>query len=269
MPPGAPGVHTRVGPGRAWIHLGALVVFAGAVEIASALSGGVGEGPSFSAVLAHLPDFYFGTLPVLVAISVGMLSFSGATTRHAILLVVATTLTMLVLDLFAGLGSAGATANVTLQQGGSVESAPSGDYTGISLVRTLMDMTRNGVDVPPARLAPLDAQDPRLRASFAVLKLAHLFLPAVLVGIVLGVQAWVADHVVFRRPVDELVARIVLAWVFAPAAFFLTVRWAQKLGAQALFWGAPIVAPFLPIGVMLLVAALGWSMARRVARWSS
>jgi hypothetical protein len=127
---------------------------------------------------------------------------------------------------------------------------------------------RDGFALPPAGPGPYEADDPRLLAAFAVLKSAHLLLTIALVGIVLGVQAWVADHVTFNRHLDEVVARIVLAWVFAPAGFYLALSWGRRLCAQVLFGGAPLATPLLPTGVLLVIAAFGWATARRVARWS-
>ena len=268
MSAGTPEVRGRNGARRAWAHVVALVVLAGAVDVAGALSGGGGVVASLRAALAGLPDFYFGALPVLVAISVGMLSFTGAATRHAAALVVATVVAMIVLDLVGGHGIVDARSTAMLQPG-SVQSAASGDFTNVPLFATIWHILREGASLPATQTQRYDLTDPRLRAAFAVLKGAHLLLPVALVGIVLGVQAWVADHVVFRQPVDELVARMVLAWVFAPAGFYLALSWGRKLCAQVLFYGAWIFAPLLPIAVMLLAAALGWVAARRVTRWSS
>jgi hypothetical protein len=87
------------------------------------------------------------------------------------------------------------------------------------------------------------------------------------VGIVLGVQAWIADHVTFRRPIDESAARILLAWVFGPAAFYLAVSWALKLLFQVLFRSASLFAPLLPFAALLILSAVGWYTSWRVSGW--
>jgi hypothetical protein len=73
----------------------------------------------------------------------------------------------------------------------------------------------------------------------------------------------------FRRPVDERVGRLVLAWVFAPAAYFLVLQWERQLLAEVFFAGAVLLAPVLPTAVLLAIGAVGWATARRVTQWSS
>jgi len=257
---------TSDGAWRAWVHLGALTLLGGAVDGAIVLS--AAEQATFGAAVRHLPDYYFGILPVVAAISVGMLSFGDGALRHATLMVVTVAGAMVLCDLLGGRGGAANTTMATFGHGW-VQSSTGGDYTAARLVGTVWRLLHGDIAFPLPRAGRYDPQAPLLVVVFALLKAGHLLLPAGLVGIVLGVQAWITDHVTFRRPVDERVARIVVAWVFAPAGFYLIVSWARELTTQVLFFGASLAVPLLPTGVVLAAGAFGWATARRVAPWAS
>ncbi|MHB1195118.1 MAG: hypothetical protein ACYC6F_19005 [Longimicrobiales bacterium] len=253
-------------PWRAWAHLGVLSALAAVVELASKASAGGGAANSVQGVIAELPEFYFGILPVLLAVALGMLPFSREAPRQGITLAVVVTVVMVALDLLGG-GAATTAARVALQAGGVVAAARPGDYTSVPLLGTALALLRGDLVLPLVRSARYAAGDPFLVAAFAVIKAGHLCLPLILTGMVLGVQAWVADRVTFRRPIDATVARIVLAWVFAPAAFYLMSSWSLKLLFQTLFGSAALLMPLLPFGVFAIVGAIGLRTAVRVARW--
>lgn len=262
----APGDHEDHTAWRAWVHFGVLVVLAGIVDALGFPSGDVGFAEGLRRALSQLPDFYFGALPVLVAISIGMLAFSRTAPRQGLAMALVVMVAMLLLDWVSDATSGGG-ARVGLQASGFVSPTKAGDYTSVSLLKSVVAILQGDLVVPATPSSRYGPRDPFLVAAFAVLKTGHLMLPVILVGIVLGAQAWVADHVTFRRPIDETVARISLAWVCAPAAFYLAETWALKLLFQVLFGSASLMAPLLPFLVLLIVGAVGWYTSWRVSRW--
>jgi hypothetical protein len=253
-------------PWRAWVHLGVLTALAAVVELASRVSAGGGPASGVQGLIAGLPEFYFAIFPIVLAVALGMLPFSREAPRQGVTLAVVVTVVMVALDLL-GVGAATTAARVALQAGGVVAAARPGDYTSVPLLGTALALLRGDLVLPLARSARYAAGDPLLVAAFAVVKAGHLCLPLILTGMMLGVQAWVADRVTFRRPIDATVARVVLAWVFAPAAFYLMSSWSLKLLFQVLFGSAGILMPLLPFAVFAIVGALGLRTAVRVARW--
>lgn len=250
---------------RAWVHLGGLVVLAGIVNAVGTPSG-LGFAEGLRHALDQLPEFYFGALPVLVAISVGMLAFSRTAPRQGLVMALAVMVAMLLLDWLSG-GMSGRADRVGLQASGLVSATRAGDFTSVSLLKTALAILQGDLVVPATRATRYGPGDPILVAAFSVLKAGHLLLPVILVGMVLGGQAWIADHVTFRRPIDETVARVSLAWVFAPAAFYLAVSWADELLVPVLFGSASLMTPLLPFLVLLIVSAVGWYTSWRVSRW--
>lgn len=249
MPP-----ETMSGSARVWIHFAVLVVLAGVVELVAV--GSVGQ----------LTAFYYAVLPVLAAISVGILTFEEPLVRSAGWLTATATVLMIVLDLV-GAEILVSGQRVVLQEGGIAAGARFSDFTRVDLFGTIAALVHGDLVWTGGIAARLDPGDPRLRITAALLKAGHLFLPLALVGIVVGVQAWIADHVMFRRPIDGRVAHIILAWLLAPALFFLAVSWTHEIRADALLGGSGPLFILLPYAPFLVVGVLGWAMAVRISPW--
>lgn len=249
----------------AWLNFLALVVLAGGVQVLAMAHGGLAAGE----LRAGLPPFYYGVLPVLASIAVGMLSFDASLARHAVLMAVVATLLMVALDLVPPTLTQPEADSPALSGATFQRRAAASQLHGGGALRTMVAFARGdlvlGSDVP----ARYPADHPRLLAATAASAGGHLLLPAVLVGIMLGLQAWVSDHVTFRSTWDARLAHLLLSWVVAPATFFLIVGWVHRIQLQVLFGDSRLAAMLLPYIPFTLIAAIGWVTAWRMSRWTA
>lgn len=259
-------------PPFVWAHFLGLIVLAVALKTASDLV----PAPAGAAVdaLHSLPGYLYGLLPPIAAISVGMVALRPVTFRWALGLALATTALMVALDLITSMPSQsqefGQGAAQRLMRNGRVGvqgvAIDFADVPASVVFKRLLSQ-----ELPGWRAtAPTYAADaPRLLAVLAAIKLGYLSLPLVLVGAALGIQAWLDDHVVFRRTIDARVAHIILAWVFVPAGVGLLINWLEGVRFRVLFGGAHLLSlavPYLPFAV---VGVIGWIKVARTLRWRS
>ena len=127
------------------------------------------------------------------------------------------------------------------------------------MFRVAGSAVRGELDVTPGS----DGGD-RPTVALAIYKAGHFFLPAVLVGIILGVLTWVDQRVSFHRPVDERVARIFLGWVVAPLCFTIVTGWSESLEANALFGTGSLGMILVPYVPFTAFAVLGIRSGRAV-----
>lgn len=250
---------------RAWLHFVGLAVLAGAVEVLALANGGVEAGE----LRAALPGFYYGILPVLAAISVGMLGFNASVARQAVLLAVVSMLAMVVLD-FAPPKVAGLETPALTLDGGAIQGRHlASDLHPGGALRTIMRFVRGDLVLGSERPAQYPADHPRLLATVAAADAGELLFPIILMGMVLGLQAWVAERVTFRTSWDGHLARVLLSWVVAPATFLLIVGWVHRIQVQVLFGDSGLPSMFLPYVPFALIAAIGWVTAWRASRWAA
>lgn len=239
-----------------WIHFGVLLVLA---LIAEAIGSGLGQ----------LPEFAFGILPVLAGIAVGMNSPARSGFRHAVWLSAFVTVVMIFLDVFGSHGSLQVGGRVGAVGGEYVASPRLIDFTEVPLMGTVVKALQGDFVIPEGRGGRYPVGHPLVTALQAIQKGGHLMLGVLLVGVVVGIQAWVAERVRFIRPTDERVARIVTAWVLAPTLYFFVSMWAQELRIDVMRGSAPVPVVALPFLAVALASAVGWVAAWRVARWTA
>jgi hypothetical protein len=204
---------------------------------------------------------------VVAGISAGAVSFSPSGFRHAIGLGVAIVVAMILLDLLATPGVLPGGGRVGAQGGAYVTTQRLIDFTDLSLFRTAAAFLRGDITVPAERLMRYEPGHPLILASQALQKAGHLTLTLSLIGVLLGIQAWVGGHVRFRHAVDERVARIVVAWVVAPSLFFFSTTWAQEERINTMMGAGPVLVVLLPFIAVGLVGGVGWYAAWRSYRW--
>ena len=225
-----------------WRHL-VLLVLLGAlfVYLADLLTGAQSRVGGWSGApteaLRSLPEALYPMFALAAAIAVGTLRPYARRVREAIGIVVVVTLAMALLDLI---------------------SPSSGD---VSAFRTISLLSRGtlGDFSMVARSYTLD--HPRYIALVATQRGAMLLLPAILVGLVLGLGAWVHARVQFRSSRDAAVARWVLAWVLSIGAIALIMSWSSGYSYEILSLGKPIWLTFVPYIPAGAVSAVGWRAA--------
>ena len=251
--------------GRAWLHFLGLVVLAGLVEVVTLADAGMDA----STLRAALPGYYYSMLPMVAAISVGMLSFQPALLRQALLLVLVTTLIMVGLDLIPATFSSPEAQQLAFTGTAFERRSLAAELHGGRVLRTLLGFVRGDLVLPTGQVRSYAPGNPRLLAVVAALNGGLLLLPLLLVGIAVGIQAWIAGHVTFRADVDERLAHVLLAWVFAPATFFLVTQWARRIVIHVLFGEGALVRILLPYVPVAIIAAVGWVTAWRASRWTA
>lgn len=250
----------------AWLHLAVLVALAAAVEVLILALGGDLDRSTLGAVV---PGYFYAMLPVAAAVSMGMSVFDEATVRHAVVMVGITTAAMAGLDLVPPTLTVPEAQQLAFNGGVFERRAMAAELHGSGAIRTLLAFMRGDLALVGERLTTYAPDEPRLMATMAASTVGYLAFPGILIGIVLGVQAWVARNVRFRRTVDERVARLVLAWLFAPAAFFVVVTWVRRVQVQVLFGSSGLAAMFFPYVTFALIATVGWVTAWRASRWTA
>ncbi len=198
------------------------------------------RGASMEAFLS-LSNSLYPMLGVIAAIAVGTMRPVRDTLRQAIRVVLVATCLMLVLDAFA----------VPMQD---------------SVLRAAVELKVGAVRDVHVVLREYPALHPRARAQSAIVRAAMLLLPVLLVGCVLGLNAWMTDRVVFRFPRDAMVARWVLALLFAPAATALLLSWSSGYAYDILFRGQPLLLALVPYLPAVACATVGWRFAARTYR---
>ena len=228
----------------AWRHLALLTAVAVAFLFAADLltgaptrAGGWRGAPL--AALQSLPDALYLLLGVVAGISVGTLSPEARNVRQAAGIVAVVTLAMLGLDAW----------GATLREGG--------------VLRAAIALGSGSLREAHVVLTTYPAGHPRTVAHEALVRAGLLLLPVVLVGLVLGIGAWVNARVIFRAPRDAVVARWVIAWLLVPGATALIVSWSGGYGYETLFRGQPLWLPLVPYVPALALAGVGWRAAAR------
>ena len=230
-----------------WRHLALLsalgVVF---VFLADLLTGAPKRAGGWSgaplAALATIPDALYMLIGPIAAIAVGTLRPDRREVGEAVRITVLATLVMLALGLLTPSSS-----------GGAMRSA-------MRAALTLDADARHQVSVV---LSEYPSQHPRLIARESVMRAGMLLLPTVLIGMVLGVGAWLHSRVIFRFPRDGVIARWAVALVLVPVAAGAIVNWSASFGYEILFQGRSLLLTLVPYVPALLVGAVGWSAARR------
>lgn len=197
----------------------------------------------------ELPAILYRVLPAVAGLAVATMPIDGRSTRIALMLVVTVIAAMLLLDSVATpvLAAPSTRGNVIESQGYA-----RGAAFALSHAREVGETLR----VYPVNHA-------RVVASESLGGLALLIMPGILIGLVLGVSAWMRDRVTFRTLRDERVARWVIAWLLVPGAWAFIGNWSLGYQYRILFRGQPIwliLVPYLPA---LLLATIGWRRSQR------
>lgn len=195
------------------------------------------SGAPLEALLGLSNSLYL-MLGVIAAIAVGTARPVRDTLRQAIRVVLVATCLMLVLDAFA---------------------VPLPD----SVLRAAVELKVGAVREVHVVLREYPALHPRARAQSAIVRAGALLIPVLLVGCVLGLNAWMTDRVVFRFPRDAIVARWVIALLFAPAATALLLNWSSGYAYDILFRGQPLLLALVPYLPALACAVVAWRFAAR------
>jgi hypothetical protein len=249
-----------------WLHFVGLLTLGIGADVVKTLMTSHPGGASFADVLSGLPEGAFRLLPVVVAISIGMLTFTPAVLRQGIQLALAATILMAALDAGTAAGPFAGAEALGVQQG---RYSPSRvvDPAGVSAIGTGLAFAHGELSGWRDASATYSPQHPRLRAALALLKGSYLLLPAILVGIVLGVQTWVAENVTFRTQPAERLARLLVAWIISPAAYFLALSWARGVTIQALLRAGGLLQILAPLIPFAAAAAIGWYRSWQAVRW--
>lgn len=229
-----------------WRHLALLsalaVIFLFTVDLVTGAPKRVGgwSGAPLAA-LQSIPDSLYLMIGPIAAIAVGTLLPDRRNVGEAIRIVLLATAVMLALELLTPSTSGGA-------------------------VRSALALSADARRQVSVVLQSYPAHHPRLIAEEALLRAGMLLLPTILVGIVLGVGAWIHERVVFRYPRDAVVARWTIALVLVPLAAGLIMNWSMSFGYDILFRGKSLLLVLVPYAPALILSTVGWRVAQRRQR---
>lgn len=227
-----------------WRHFALLLVLACVFLVATTMLTGV-AAPAGASPLEHalreLPESLYWMLGVVAGIVVGTARPAGRTVHDAMMVALVATAGMLALSIFA---------------------MPDAGLEGPRLVRAF----EVGHVLPAALPASYPVDHPRIIASETLRQLGMLALPAILVGVMLGIGAWLDARVRFRYPRDGVVARWMLSWLLVPGMAAVLLNWSMSYGYDILFRGQPAWIVLMPYAPALVVAIIAWRGAARAAR---
>jgi len=248
-----------------WLHFFGLLALGLGANAVKVLLEAESMGNAAAVVLAGLPEWAFHLIPVIAAISIGMLRFTPAIARQGLTLAVVTTVIMVGLD---GLAPQGPLGNHALGiEQGDYRQSHVVDDSDVSATGTALAFLRGELTGSSEVEQSYPSGHPRLRAAFALARSAYFALPAILVGLVLGIQVWVAQNVTFRTVAAERIGRLLTAWIVSPGAYFLVMTWTQGVSVQALRRPMPLLEILIPLLPFLLVGAFGWYKSWQATRW--
>lgn len=227
-----------------WRHFALLLVLASVFLVASMTLTGSAQ-PADASRLQHalreLPESLYWMLGVVAGIVVGTARPAGRTVRDAAMLVLVATVGMLALSMFA---------------------MPDAGLDGPRVIKAF-----EAGRVPSTALSTsYPADHPRIIASETLRQLGMLALPAVLVGVMLGIGAWLDRRVHFRYPRDGVVARWMLSWLLVPGMAAMLLNWSMSYGYDILFRGQPAWIVLLPYVPALVIALVAWRGALHASR---
>ncbi|MCG6958165.1 MAG: hypothetical protein LJF04_19420 [Gemmatimonadetes bacterium] len=248
-----------------WLHFVVLLALGIGADVVRVLLDAGWTQRAGTEVMAGLPQWAFHLIPVVVAISIGMLRFTPAIARQGLRLAVVTTVLMVGLDLVVPQGPLGDHALAFVQ--GEYGQSRVVDESDVSAVGTALTFLHGDLAGWSEVSETYPPGHPRLRAALAMVRGAYLVLPLILVGLVLGVQVWVAESVTFRTVPAERIARLLMAWVVSAGAYFLIMSWTGAVSFQLLGRPGPLLPILLPLLPFALVGLMGWYKSWHATRW--
>jgi hypothetical protein len=254
-----------------WLHLAGLTALAVALEVGSSWlalrSEGTPAGAALSEGLRRAPAFVYAVLPAIAAISCGFLRARSGAPKTALRIALAATACMMVIDVTAPAAESAFGSRVGILEGDvAVQTARAPDLGRASATRTVRDALRGDLAGFAETQASYPVLHPRLVLTSATHKAALLMAPVLLVGLIIGIQAWVSDRVVFRQPGDRRIAQSLMAWIVAPGGEALLFTWSHDSKTQVLFGQAPlwtILVPYIPVAI---VSGVAWRAALKHSR---
>jgi hypothetical protein len=258
-----------------WTHFGvltvlAVVLFVGGRVLDMGLGsvGAEGTASTMAEFTRGLPQFLLLVIPVASGLTMGAAVFSGRLLRHGVTLAVLSVVAMILLD--------GIAAPVTtrpyvgdLEQVNALGVTPQRQisaYDALGLPGALRWLsTGDRSDRIGEILNEYPAEHPRIIAMSAVDRLLSFMLPWILIGIVLGANAWLLRHARFREQADQRMATLMIAWVVVPLIGMILATWSASAQNAALR-GRPLIFLALPYVALAALAAVGWRSATRVAK---
>jgi hypothetical protein len=258
-----------------WTHFGvllglAVVLFVGGrvLEVGLAGLGSGGTASALAELTRGLPQFLLLVVPVAAGLTMGAAVFSGRLLRHGVSLGVLSVVAMLLLD--------GVAAPVATRP-------HIGDLETVDALRVTPQRQVSAYDAlglpgaiawfrdgeRRARVGEIQTQyaadHPRVIAMRATERLFSFAIPWVLIGIVLGANAWLLRHADFREPADQRMATLMIAWVVVPLIGMILATWSASAQNAALR-GRPLLFMAVPYIALMALAIVGWKSATQVAK---
>lgn len=254
-----------------WRHLGALTVVGFLLTMPLSLQKPFGGWAlAWLATLYQMPITMYATMPMVAGVAAGTARLGERGVRQAIAAMLAVMLTMVVLDTTVRPIATQARVAAYQKYGERWSPYPVRPMLAdrIGAVGVLARFLTGRLPGTGAKAAPSTSTSPRysprMDAAGAIVFSAMLTAPFIVMGVVLGVGAWVRRRVIFRAPRDEVIARWVLAWLVAPVAMVILAFATLANGARGVVYGgAPLWQPLIVFIPFLVVAALGWRAAYR------
>jgi hypothetical protein len=223
-----------------------------------------GLGEAMGLVLAGLPPALYVILPAIAGIAAGLIRPTARARRKGAEVLVAVGLAMIVLDLVPGAAAAPVGGGPAITAEGQIVARPrQPTFAETGMIRTAGAAARGELRGVSERASTYPVGHPRSTAARAVLKVGLLLMTPILIGIVLGVNGWMAARVTFRSPLDERIHRLAVAWVVAPLTFWLIFRLSDSARFAVLFQQQVLLFILWPHALFIVLGAAGWERAGR------
>lgn len=258
-----------------WRHFAVLVFLALLIPVAQYASLFRDRVPTAAwgailwAALLESPRQWYYLLPLAPAIAAAVAYVGRTAVGNALRMVGVTLLLMLAIDIWIAPAADGELARLAAHPPAqwpdtrSSAGPPNSLFEDVGAIRAAVTLVREHPAALHEQLREYPATHPRVVAERAVEDVTVLLVPVILVGILIGVSAWVERRVLFRSARDALVARWSLAWVIAPAAWAVIGTWSRGAGTDVLFRNGSLWLPLVPYLPFAVLGVLGWRAALR------
>lgn len=229
--------------------------------VATVLSGIVALDRSPDQAVATFIGQLFLLLPPAAMVAAG----GTRSRRGAFAIGLAAMMTMAILDIapVQGPGAAGPVPDIAVGPDDRLmPTLPQNDWLGPGAIARALRVLPEGAFLRGNPELEYYFESDLAVAARVLLKLAYLLVPFGLIGWALGLESWMRRRVTFARPVDAVVARVVLEVGIAMFAVWLSVGTAFRSMTGVLWGGDPAWTTMVPMVLVFVTGLPGWLRPR-------
>jgi len=247
-----------------WLHLAIVTGMGVLTQMVIVVGLLQGDGFELTEAIATVwpatPGVVYTMLPIAAGASAALVAFRAGTRGRLIRLAMVATLVMLLVDLVAAPKLVPSHTWLAVSTEGQIAGEGLFDQARESVTRDLMAVLKGEFgdvsDRGDSRV--FSADNPRLRASFAVTKAGLLLLPMIFVALAAGLLSWLQSGVVFTSVRHFRIVAIALAWGVSLGGMALATELSEAARVASMMGSAALTTILLPYVPLAILAWLFW-----------